>query len=104
MTQEKIDVVVCENDPECLTLDALARSSGIHPELIERYVDFGLLEPVEASADRPMFAYEAIFRLRSIQRLRATFGVNANGVALILEMAEQLRALHREVERFRAQL
>jgi MerR family transcriptional regulator, heat shock protein HspR len=81
-----------------LTIEELARATGLHPGQIEVFVRFGLVEP--ASGGEPaLFAVAVVGRLRSIARLRRDLGVNLAGVAAILEMQERMAELQREVER-----
>lgn len=83
-----------------LTLEELARATGIHSEQIEVFVQFGLVEAAPGS-EPALFAVSVIGRLRSIARLRRDLGVNLAGVAAILEMQERMAELQREIERLR---
>ena len=92
-----------DGDPEdLLSLEDLARASGIHPEQIESFVQFGLLEP--AADAHGMFAVAAVDRLRTIIRLRHDLGVNLAGVAAILEMRDRMADLQRELLALRRRL
>lgn len=87
-----------------LTVERLAAEAGLHPELVARFVEFGLLEPAERAGEEYVFGEEAVARLCRIERLREQLGVNLPGIAVILELRERVRALQREVERLRAEL
>jgi len=97
-------IVLSRKDPRLLTVDELADVAHLHPDLIEIYVDFGLLEPVRRDGRHLLFDAEAVLRLRAIQRLRRDLGVNLSGVAVILDLTRRLRLMQQELEWLRSQL
>lgn len=88
----------------CLTLEELAGRAGVHPELVEKFVSYGLLEPLAEAGGARLFAPSAVERLRAIVRLRRDLGVNLAGIAVILEMRERIEALREEIERLRKRI
>jgi chaperone modulatory protein CbpM len=84
-----------------LTLDALAAAADLHPALVERFVEFGLLEPVGTDARVVWFDVRAVRRLRTIRRLRDDLGINLAGVAAVLDLLERIEALQRELAKLR---
>jgi len=90
--------LVPRRDPrERLTLEAAAARVGLHPVLVERFVEFGLLEPVEITGATMRFDAACLPRLIAIARLRRDLGVNLHGVAVILDLVDRLAALQREL-------
>ena len=85
-----------------VTLEVLAERTGVHPQRVSDYVEYGLLEPCERVGGRLLFAPTAVTRLRRIERLRLHLGVNLAGIAIILDMRDRLLRLQREVEQRRA--
>lgn len=85
-------------ESEFLTLEGLAAATGLHPDLIGRYVEFGLVEPARCIDGRMLFGVETVPRLRTIQRLRRDIGVGLAGAAVILDLTDRIRELQREVE------
>ncbi len=83
---------------ERLTLEEAADRAGLHPILVERFVDFGLIEPVERTGAEMRFDAACLPRLIAISRLRADLGVNLQGVGVILDLVDRLSALQRELE------
>ena len=59
--------------PLMLDLEAFARLSGVHPQLVLRFVALGLLEPARGASGRLWFTYDDIATIARIQRLRAAF-------------------------------
>ena len=86
---------------ERLTLEEAAGRAGLHPVLVERFVDFGLIEPAERTGEEMRFDAASLPRLIAISRLRADLGVNLQGVGVILDLVDRLAALQRELESLR---
>lgn len=101
MSEPANAIVLWRLEHSALTLEDLASEAGVHPELVEKFVSYGLIEAVEECGGRPLFARAAVERLRSIVRLRRDLGVNLAGIAVILEMKDRIRALEEELERLR---
>ena len=87
-----------------VTLDHLAERAEMHPELVARLVDFGLIQPVATRGTFVLFDCAKISRLRSIKRLRNDLGINLPGVAVVLDLIERLTDLERENASLRAKL
>jgi DNA-binding transcriptional MerR regulator len=87
-----------------LTLEAVASSAGLHPAVVERFVDCGLLDPVGWAGTQLLFDAAAVARLKTIKRLRAEIGVNLPGIAVILDLLDRLRALQSKNEWLRSKL
>ena len=86
---------------ERLTLDGLAARTGLHPTLIEQFVEYGLIEPVERAGAHMLFDLDCVARVRKIERLRRHLGTNLASVALILDLLDRLSKLEQEIERLR---
>ncbi len=95
-------LVVWRTEHALLTIEELASAAGLHPELVAKFVSYGLLEP--DASDSALFPASAVERLRCIVRLRHDLGVNLAGIAVILDMRAKMEALQRELERLRKRL
>ena len=82
---------------EHLTLEAAAARVGLHPVLVERFVEFGLVEPAERTGEELRFDPACLPRLIAISRLRSDLGVNLQGVAVVLDLLDRLAALQKEI-------
>jgi DNA-binding transcriptional MerR regulator len=103
VTIKRCEIVLCRSERNLLTLEALAASAEIHPGLVERFMEYGLIEPVEWIGPLLLFDAAAVPRLRMIMRLRRDIGVNLSGIGMILDLLDRLRTLQRENERLNAQ-
>jgi len=104
MSTRRYDIIILRDERKHLSLDQVASHTGLHPDLIELYVECGLVEPSEWKSARPLFDVSVISRLRVIERLRSDLSINMAGVAVILEMVERLRALQSENDLLRSRL
>jgi len=86
---------------ERVTLDDLAARTGLHPTLIERFVEYGLIEPAERAGAHMLFDMDCVARVRKVERLRRHLGANLASVAVILDLLDRLSGLEQEIERLR---
>ena len=84
-----------------LTLDQLSQSAELHPALVEKLIQHGLIEPAADQAPHLLFPISCVERLRRIIRLRRDLRVNLAGVAVILEMRQHIEGLQKELARLR---
>ena len=99
MIRETRGIVVWRTEHVVLGLEELASAAGLHPDLVEQFIEYGLLEPVAGDGPRALFPASAVARLRLIVRLRSDLGVNLAGIAVILDLRDRLLRLHEEMER-----
>ena len=85
---------------EWLDLMETARQAGVHPDLLLRMVDLGLIEP-EQSEPELLFASETVGTIGKAVRLRCQLGINWAGVGLVLDLLERIGQLESEIERLR---
>jgi DNA-binding transcriptional MerR regulator len=76
----------------------------LHPELVDVFVRYQLVEPIVHTSSCPLFPTSSIERLKRILRLRHEMGVNLAGISVILDMAEQIENLETDLEMLRNQL
>ena len=101
MAEQTHALTVWRTEHCLLTLEDLARAAGLHPELVDTFVRYRLVEPTASTGSRPLFSVSSVERLQRILRLRHDLGVNLAGVGVILEMAERIESLQREIDLLR---
>jgi DNA-binding transcriptional MerR regulator len=101
MRKPRAPITLSRTEPEQLTLDGLAACTGVHPALIQHFVEYGLLEPSARTGTQWLFDAACIARLRMIERLRRDLGANLAGIGVILDLLDRLTSLQREVEQWR---
>lgn len=88
------------------TMTEVAARTGVHPELLDRFVRLGLIEFSGSTMDGEwVFGPDVIPVIGRIIRLRNELGVNYAGVGVILELMSRIEALEsrvRELEHARS--
>jgi hypothetical protein len=103
MSETRYHIVLRRSEREQVTLEVLAARADLHPALVESFVEFGLIEPVERVGAQLLFDSSCVVRLHTIMRLRRDLGANLPGVAVILDMLDRITALQREITWLRDQ-
>lgn len=74
---------------ELLGLEDVAYRANVHPDVLHRFIDLGLIQPADTSSG-VMFEPDTVHRIRVIQRLRCDLGINLQGIGVILELLDRL--------------
>ena len=82
-----------------VTLEELTHLCGVQQSLIIELVDEGALEPMDMRAEQWSFSGTSIRRVQIAVRLQRDLEVNTPGVALILDLMEELEELRRRMRR-----
>jgi hypothetical protein len=81
-----------------LSLHDVATQCGLHPELVERFVALGIIEPVDDQDNH--FTPDATRRIQRLLRLRRDLGIHYNAAGLILELLERIDNLEARLQRY----
>ncbi len=82
-----------------LTVHELSRASQASEEHIELWVMEGMLSPIGASREEWRFDGASLTRTRVAMRLTRDLDVNPPGVALALELLDEIAALEAQLRR-----
>ena len=82
-----------------LTLVELSRVSRVPEDEILRWVGEGVLEPSGEDPQRWRFAGQSLRRARIAGRLTRDFQLSAPGVALALDLLDEIEALRAQMQR-----
>jgi hypothetical protein len=85
--------------PLRLDLDAFARATGLHPELVTRLVTLGLLDAERDGRGRLWFAPQEVVRAARLQRLRTGLSLNYASLGLVLDLLDRIDALEAALRR-----
>ena len=89
-------------DENCIfTLEELSTSCAVKTEYIMELIDEGIVEPTEQQRDQQHWTFtgQSLLRVRKTQRLQQDLGVNLAGVALVLDMMEEIERLRERLQR-----
>ncbi len=81
-----------------LSVDELCRLCAVERTYIVDLVEEGVLRVTQVEASEWRFSGEALRRARIAARLRQDLEINVPGVALALELLEELEQLRRELQ------
>jgi chaperone modulatory protein CbpM len=81
-----------------LSIKELSYSLGVSHVLVESIIAEGIIVPVDEHASEKRFDEQAIRRLKTSLRLHHDLGVNFAGIALALDLLEELDDLRRQLE------
>jgi DNA-binding transcriptional MerR regulator len=82
-----------------IEIEVLARETGLHPEVVRRFVRLGLVEPAGGTARAPLFRPDAASRLARALRLRRDLGLNYAGAVLASELLARIDELEERQRR-----
>jgi len=86
--------------PALVEIDVLARQAGLHPELVARFVQLGLLEPQIGGDSVARFPRDAAARLARAARLRRDLALNYAGAVLASELLARIDQLEERLRRY----
>ena len=88
-----LDVMILDRHA-AFSMREICRACGTDKRFVLELVAEGIIEPLD-EADDWRFSGEALVRARSAQRLMRDLGVNLPGVALALDLLDELERLRR---------
>ena len=101
MGQRKTDILngIILEDTTRLTLRELCDACAVNAEFIAELVDEGVLEPAGIEKSHWCFTGYSLYRVRTAKRLQRDLQVNLAGVALALELLDEVRQLRERLDR-----
>ena len=79
------------------TIEVIAELADLDSKTVLRYQEAGFIRPVATPAHASaVFDEECLRKLRHIEHLRQTCGVNETGLKLILDLLHEVETLRRE--------
>ncbi|WP_031103400.1 chaperone modulator CbpM [Streptomyces sp. NRRL S-146] len=82
-----------------LSLDTVARRSGLHPDLVRRFVALGLVDAERDAAGHLVFDAAAPAILARVQRLRSGLCLNYASIGLVLDLLDRISLLEAALRR-----
>lgn len=103
MTDQPLEAEIVD-DTTPYVLHEVCTMFSIHADLVINMVDAGILVPIGAQPSHWRFSAYACIRLQKAQRMRRDLGVNLAGVAVALDLLDDLEAMRKRVQTLEAQL
>ncbi|EXU69473.1 MerR family transcriptional regulator [Streptomyces sp. PRh5] len=82
-----------------LSLETVAGRTGLHPDLIRRFVALGLIDAERDAAGRLVFALDAPAALGRVERLHTGLCLNYASVGLVLDLLDRIDRLEAALRR-----
>jgi chaperone modulatory protein CbpM len=100
MRNELLTVLIGLNldEEETLTLAELSRACAMHAEWVVSLVEEGVLEPSGRSPASWRFSGTSLRRARAAARLQHDLGINLSGVALVLDLIDEMETLRKRLK------
>ena len=107
MTQKIITGIVLDEQTE-LSLNELCRACSSSADWIIELVEEGILEPVgyqqiQWQQTQWRFSAESLQRARTAMRLQHDLGINLAGIAVVLDLLEEIDNLQARLSRFESE-
>jgi chaperone modulatory protein CbpM len=79
--------------------EEFARRSGLHPDLVRRYVALGLIPAVRDREGRLWFTAPQVAAVARLQRLRAALPLNYAALGLVVDLLDRITELETALRR-----
>jgi len=93
-----------EDERAVYIISVAAELAGVHPQTLRIYERKGLLAPKRTAGNTRRYSAADIARLRAIQELTQTEGINLAGVKMIMQMQERMAELQLRAEQMQREL
>jgi len=85
-------------EDDSLTLEQLCQACGVQPDWVISLVEESIIEPHGEEIHSWRFSGASLVRVRSALRLQRDLGVNLAGIALALDLMEELESLRAQIK------
>jgi chaperone modulatory protein CbpM len=104
MVADELIVFDFEHGAPLYSFDDVCRMCGIAPERVIELIEFGVLEPEGAQTADWRFPAQSILRTRRADRLQRDLDLNLPGLALALDLLDEIQTLRQQAEALQEQL
>lgn len=101
MAKQRTDIltgIILEEETR-LSLRELCEACAVHVEFITELVDEGVIEPSGYDKSHWCFSGVSLQRIRKAKHLQRDLGINLAGVALALDLIEELQVLRAQLRK-----
>lgn len=89
-------------ESQTYTLSEVLALSGLAEDELRQLVEFGVLRPADPDAEQWVFSGQCLLSIRTAARIRSGFDLEPHGVALVMSLLEQIRALESRLRQLQA--
>jgi MerR family transcriptional regulator/heat shock protein HspR len=92
------------NDRPMYMISIAAELANMHPQTLRTYEAKGLVRPKRTPGGTRLYSEADVERLRIVQRLTTEVGLNLAGVELVLQLEDELRRAHTQIEQLQQRM
>jgi len=92
------------NDRPMYMISVAAELANMHPHTLRTYEAKGLVRPKRTPGGTRLYSEADVERLRIVQRLTTEVGLNLAGVELVLQLEDELRRAHTQIEQLQQRM
>lgn len=85
-----------------LTLSDLCDACNLHADWVLDLVSYGVIEPLNKNEMHWRFSGVSLIRVKKAQRLERDLGINISGIALAIDLIDEVESLRMRVQRYEA--
>jgi MerR family transcriptional regulator/heat shock protein HspR len=93
-----------ESSARTFLISVAAELAGMHAQTLRTYDRLGLVSPGRSSGGGRRYSQHDVDLLREVQRLSQDEGVNLAGIKRIIELTNQVEALHSRMKEMAAEI
>jgi MerR family transcriptional regulator, heat shock protein HspR len=97
MARRSVTRMTLATDRGVFMISVAAELAQMHPQTLRMYEARGLIEPKRSPKGTRLYSEEDVQRLRRIQEMTADLGLNLAGVERVLELEQQIEAMHARI-------
>lgn len=96
-----LTVEVTDTDGSTFSLREICERGNCHAEFVIKLVDYGVIAPLDEVPEMRQWQFDvaALSRLRKALRLQRDLKLNLPGLAMSLELLDEVQDMRREVDR-----
>lgn len=104
--QDHILTVDVSDGNSSFTLREICERGECHAEFVIKLVDYGIISPQEEAREAQQWQFDvaALSRLRKAMRLQRDLKMNLPGLAMSLELLDEVEEMRRELTRLNDQI
>jgi chaperone modulatory protein CbpM len=97
MTKEELVIIADYSDESSVTLQELCEISHLSLQQINDLVEYGIIHPYDETSDEWMFNIAQLVRIKRALRLQQDLEINLAGLAVVLDLLDELEALRARI-------
>lgn len=100
MVKKDLIIVVEESQSDPMSLEEICLRFGVSPDFIQELLSYDIISTQNASINEYLFQMAELKRIQRAIRLQRDLEVNVAGVAVILDLLEELEELRSRAHMF----